>query len=77
MRHPFPPRRSSVLHTHGKIGPGVFDVKIIEVTNAATGLPYWTCEDPISFQYIGPVSLVAGIGAGALAGWIWPRHDQA
>ena len=64
------------LHTHFGIDPAIFDVKIIEATNAATGLSYSTCEDPISFQYIGPVSLVAGIGAGALAGWIWPRHDQ-
>jgi len=66
-----------LLYTRFGIDPAVFNVKIIELTNAATGLPYPTCEDPISFQYINPVSLVAGISAGALVGWIWPRHDQA
>ena len=59
------------------LDPAKFNVAIIELTNTATNTLYKTCEDPISFQFIGPGALVAGLAVGFLAASVpFPRQEH-
>ena len=62
------------LHVAWKVDPATFNVEIIERINPATGTEFYTCEDPISFQWIGPVSLLASVLSGWLLSFVFPRR---
>jgi solute:Na+ symporter, SSS family len=65
------------LHVHLDIDPGLFDVALITKGDPATGATWTTAEDPISFQWIGPVALIVNLTTGYLACLLFPRHDEA
>lgn len=59
-----------LLHYTLDVDPSVFNVEIIEKTDKVTGETWLTCEDPISFQWIGPCGLLTCIGIGYAASLI-------
>jgi len=65
------------LHTKFGVDLATFNVEIIEKLNPATNVLFETCEDPVSFQYIGPASLVVGVGVGAVVGLVRPQRDRS
>jgi len=61
------------LYIHFDVDPATFGVEIITKTDAATGEQWKTAEDPISFQWIGPVALLVNITVGTIACWLLSR----
>jgi solute:Na+ symporter, SSS family len=55
------------LHTAFDIDPAIFNAEIIEKVDSASGAKWSTCEDPISFQWIGPFGLTTCIVVGYVA----------
>jgi SSS family solute:Na+ symporter len=55
------------------VEPAVFGVDLITKTDPATGGQWITAQDPISFQWIGPVALVVNISVGTAASWLLSR----
>ena len=64
------------LHTQFQVDPGVFNVQLITDVNPATGQEYTTCEDAVSFQWIGPASLLVRMVVGWLASLVFPRRGS-
>lgn len=60
------------LHTQFGIEPTSLNSALIIKTDAATGATWTTCEDPISFQWIGPASLLTTILVGLIAIRLFP-----
>lgn len=64
------------LHTQFGVDPASFNVKIIEKVDPASGEPWSTCEDPVSFQWIGFASLLVSLASGVLVSKIFPKADS-
>jgi SSS family solute:Na+ symporter len=66
-------------YTDFGIDPATFGVELIEKTIRATGETWKLVkgDDPISFQYIGPVALTVNIVVGYIACWLFPRRDKS
>lgn len=62
-----------LLHVWLGVDPAVFNVALITQVDPATGQTWTTAEDPISFQWIGPVALAVNLAAGSLVCWLLPR----
>ncbi|PCI08226.1 MAG: sodium-coupled permease [Gammaproteobacteria bacterium] len=60
------------LHTYFGIEPISLNSAFIIKTDAATGETWTTCEDPISFQWIGPIALLTSITVGLIAIRLFP-----
>ena len=56
------------------VDPATFGVELIVNTDPATGRQWTTAEDPISFQWIGPVALVVNIAVGTAVSWLLSRR---
>jgi len=54
------------LHTTLGVNPARFNVEVMTATDPVSGETWQTCNDPISFQWIGPVALAVNILAGIL-----------
>lgn len=65
-----------LLHDQFGVDYTQFDVKLIPKTDKVTGETWTTCEDPISFQWIGPVALLVNITSGYAASWLFPRKED-
>lgn len=65
-----------LLHIKFGVDPASFNVEVITGADPVSGEPWKTCSDPISFQWIGPLSLVVSIVAGMLACTIFPRRES-
>lgn len=65
-----------LLYIKFGVDPASFNVEVITGTDPVSGEPWKTCSDPISFQWIGPLSLVVSIVAGMLACTIFPRRES-
>ena len=63
------------LHTQFGTDPAVFNVSLIEKIGPASGELWTTCEDPISFQWIGLASLVVSLAMGLAATVVFPRRS--
>lgn len=66
-----------LLHTQFGVDPATFNVSIITRTEAGTGDTWQSCEDAISFQWIGPVSLLVNLATGYLGSLLFPRRSTA
>ncbi|MFQ5734868.1 MAG: sodium-coupled permease [Planctomycetaceae bacterium] len=56
-----------LLHVRFGVDPATFGVSLKTVTDKATGEIWDTAEDPISFQWIGPVAVSVNIATGYIA----------
>ena len=54
------------LYLNYGFNPGVVGSEVVSRTDALTGIPYEICTDPISFQWIGPIALVANLAVGTI-----------
>lgn len=61
------------LYVHYDIDPAAFGVELTTKTDKATGDQWMTAEDPISFQWIGPVALLVNIAVGTAVSWLLSR----
>jgi SSS family solute:Na+ symporter len=61
------------LYVHYDIDPAAFGVELITKTDKATGDQWTTAEDPISFQWIGPVAILVNITVGTSVSWLLSR----
>ncbi len=64
------------LATWFDVDPQVFNVQLKTMTDAATGAEWITAEDPISFQWIGPLALTVTMATGTLASWLTRKKDN-
>lgn len=64
-----------LLYIKFGVDPASFNVEVITGTDPVSGETWKTCSDPISFQWIGPLSLVVSIVVGMLACTIFPRRE--
>ena len=60
----------ALLATWFDVDPAVFGVQLITMTDPATGAQWVTAEDPISFQWIGPMALTVTMLTGTIACWL-------
>ena len=65
-----------VLATQWGVDPGLFGVELITQTDPATGAQWLTAEDPISFQWAGPVALLVNVVSGTLVSWLLPSRTR-
>ena len=67
-----------VYLTHAQFGldPASLGVELITKTDPASGETWMTAEDPISFQWIGPVALAVNLVTGYVACLLLPRRDN-
>ena len=56
-----------MLHTQFGVDPAAFNSELITRTDPATGETWMSAEDPISFQWIGPIALLTNIVVGYVA----------
>ena len=56
------------------VDPITFGVGFIEKVDPVTGTPWTTCEDPISFQWIGITALLASLSSAWLVSHFFPRR---
>jgi SSS family solute:Na+ symporter len=61
-----------LLHTRLGIDPAVLNSAIIERSDAATGKTWFSCEDPVSFQWIAPAALLTTVLVGLAATRLLP-----
>ena len=64
------------LHAYFGFDLATFGVSEIVTTDEATGIEYSTAEDPISFQWIGPVAFVVNVLTGTVACWWFSRSPK-
>jgi SSS family solute:Na+ symporter len=64
-----------LLHVQFGVDPATFGVELITRTDKATGATWTTAQDPISFQWIGPVALTVNVTVGYIACRLFPRRD--
>jgi len=64
------------LYLQFDIDPATFNVELITKADPITGETWTTAEDPISFQYIGPVALTVNIVVGYIACWVFPKREK-
>lgn len=64
------------LLTKVGVAPAAFNVEVITKLNPATGKEFFTCEDPISFQWIGPVAFVVNIAIGTAVSWVLAKRSE-
>ena len=66
-----------LLFTQFGVDPQAFGVELMTKTDAATGETWKIVkgDDPISFQYIGPVALTVNIVVGYIASRLFPKRD--
>ena len=62
------------LATQHGIDPQHFGVELVTQIDSVTGTKTITAQDPISFQWIGPVALAANLAAGTLASLLLPAR---
>lgn len=54
------------LYLNHGFDPGTVGSEIVQRTDTLTGIPYQACTDPISFQWIGPLALIANLTVGTI-----------
>ena len=59
-----------LLYARFDVDPASFGVELITSTDPVTGQTWMTAEDPISFQWIGPLALLVNILTGWAASWL-------
>jgi len=64
------------LHVWFDIDPSSFGVGLFPKTDKISGETWETAEDPISFQWIGPVALAVNLLTGTIASLLLPRREQ-
>ncbi|MBT4867000.1 MAG: sodium-coupled permease [Planctomycetaceae bacterium] len=67
-----------LLFTQFGIDPATFGVELTTKTDPATGESWKIVkgDDPISFQFIGPVALAVNIVVGYIACWLFPKREK-
>eukprot|EP00913_Durusdinium_trenchii_P035323 g33053.t1 len=65
-----------LLHTQFGLDYTAFNVELIQKTDKVTGETWMTAEDPISFQWIGPIALSVNIATGYAGSLLFPRKDK-
>ena len=63
------------LYVQFGVDPARFGVELITRIDQATGATWMTAQDPISYQYIGPVALAVNIVVGYIACRLFPRRE--
>jgi solute:Na+ symporter, SSS family len=63
------------LHATFGVSPSSFNVELLTRVDEATGQTWTTAEDPISFQWIGPIALAVNLGTGYLTCRLFPRRE--
>jgi len=64
------------LHMRYGFDPSVVGSEIEQRMDALTGIPYEACTDPISFQWIGPLALVANLAVGTIINYSLPKQSN-
>ena len=64
------------LHVWFDIDPSSFGVGLLQMTDKISGETWETAEDPISFQWIGPVALAVNLLTGTIASLLLPRRER-
>lgn len=65
------------LHLYLGVAPETFGTTLVETLDPETGLSVLSCPDPISFQWIAPVTLLVDISTGMIASLLFPRRPAA
>lgn len=60
------------LHFQFGIDPADFNVQLVQRIDPATGEQWTTAEDPISFQYMAPVSILVNLTVGIVVSYLTP-----
>ena len=63
-----------LLHRVFDLDPSLFNVALITKTDPVSGNEWTTCEDPISFLWIAPISLAVNLLAGMGASLLFPKR---
>lgn len=63
------------LHLYCGIAPETFGTTLVQTLDPKTGETILSCPDPISFQWIAPVTLVVNIVSGLVASLVFPRQQ--
>ena len=66
-----------LVYTNFDIDPATFGVELITNTDAATGRQWTTAEDPISFQWIGPIAFIVNVTVGVLLSMLLSRNEPS
>lgn len=64
------------LHFQFGVDPATFNVELLTRTDPATGEEWTVAEDPISFQYMGPISIVVDLVVGTLVSYVTPARKR-
>jgi SSS family solute:Na+ symporter len=62
-----------LLNSWFGVDPAWFGVQLVSMTDPVTGRQYWMADDPVSFQWIGPVAFLVNITVGTLVSYALPR----
>jgi solute:Na+ symporter, SSS family len=64
------------LYKYLGIDPAYFGVELLTQVDEATGKTWMTAQDPISFQWIGPIALAVNLSTGYLVCLLFPRRES-
>ncbi len=59
------------------VDPAVFNVQLKTMTDPVTGAQWITAEDPITFQWIGPMALAVTMATGTIASWLTNKKSSS
>jgi hypothetical protein len=62
-----------LAHTQLGLDPASLGVELIMKSDPVSGQTWMTAEDPISFQWIGPVALAVNLFTGFVTCLVFPR----
>lgn len=65
-----------VLINHFGVRPDLFGTAVAVVTDPLSGVSRHVADDPISFQWIAPIALVANLGVGTAISWWASRANS-
>ncbi len=66
-----------LLHTSWGMDPASFGTEIISFPDKMTGEIRHSCNDPISFQWIGPAALAVNVAVGMMACWLMGPGEKS
>lgn len=58
------------------VPPATFHVALMTKIDPVSGKQFVTAQDPISFQWIGPVAFVVNVAVGLTVSWLLARREQ-